>query len=189
MQVQCCRHCGVDGVSARAWQLIMEHMLVGGEPHEHDMLCGIDTCELDVVHCHVSSTCMAGRDNCSMAMALGAVQQHEHDTHANKHKHVKELEHTCMIKCSILAEAVPHKHHGDNSLRGPHGGERGLQCKELNCGSDFWGDEAGMCEAYVNSDGEGGGEEAGHLGLRSRMCGCAACGHWQWGGWGCTAVM
>ena len=42
-----------------------------------------------------------------MAMALGAAQQHEHDTHADKHKHVRELKHACTIKCSILTEAFP----------------------------------------------------------------------------------
>ena len=106
-----------------------------------------------VVHCCTSSTRTVGRDNCSMAMALGAAQQHEHDTHADKHKHVRELKHACTIKCSILTEAFPRKHHGDNSPRGPHGGERGLQHEELDCGGDFRGNEAGVCEAYVDSGG------------------------------------
>ena len=106
-----------------------------------------------VVHCHARSTGMAGRDNCSVAMALGTAQQHEHDMHADKHKHVRELEHACTVKCGILTEAFPRKHHGDNSPRGPHGGECGLQCEELDCGGDFRSDEAGVCKAYVDSGG------------------------------------
>ena len=76
-----------------------------------------------------------------------------HDTHADKHKHIRELEHACTMKCGILTEAFPRKHHGDNSPRGPHGGERGLQCEELDCSGDCWSDEAGVCEAYVDSGG------------------------------------
>ena len=142
-----------------------------------------------VVCCHVSSMHMAGRDNCSVAMVLGAVQQCEHGTHADKHKCVRELEHACTIKCGILTEAVPCKHHGDNSPCGPNGGECSLQHEELDCDGDFQGDKAGICKAYVDSGGEGRGEGVGHLGARSRMCGCTACGCQQWGGWGCTAVM
>ena len=47
MRVQCCRHRGVDGVSAHARRLVVERMLVGRGPHEHDALRGIDACELD----------------------------------------------------------------------------------------------------------------------------------------------
>ena len=46
-----------------------------------------------VVRCRARSMGTAGRDNCSVAMALGTAQQHEHNTHADKHKHVRELEH------------------------------------------------------------------------------------------------
>ena len=106
-----------------------------------------------VVHCCTSNMCTAGRDNCSVAMVLGAAQQHEHNTHTDKHKHIRELEHTCTIKCSILTEAFPCKHHGDNSPHGPHGGEHGLQHEELNCSGDFQGDKVGVCEAYVDSGG------------------------------------
>ena len=100
-------------------------------------------------------------------MALGTVQQHERGMHADERKHIRELEHACVVKCSILAEAVPHEHHGDNSPHSPHGGECGLQREELECGGDFGSDETGVCEAYVDSGGEGGGEGAGRLGPRS----------------------
>ena len=100
-------------------------------------------------------------------MALGTAQQHERGMHAAERKHVRELEHTCVVKCGILTEAVPCEHCGDNAPRSPHGGERGLQRKELECGGDFGSDETGVCEAYVDGGGEGGGEGVGRLGLRS----------------------
>ena len=100
-------------------------------------------------------------------MALGTAQQHERGMHADEHERVRELEHACAVKCGILAEAVPREHHGDNSPCSPHGGKHGLQHEELECGGDFRSDETGMCEAYVNSGGEGGGKGAGHLGPRS----------------------
>ena len=120
-----------------------------------------------VVRCRASSARTAGRDSCSAAMALGAAQQHERGTHADERERVRELEHAYAVKCGVLAEAVPREHRGDNSPRGPHGGERGLQREELERGGDFGGDEAGVCEAYVDGGGEGGGEGAGRLGPRS----------------------
>ena len=111
-----------------------------------------------VVCCHMSSVHMEGRDSCSTAMALGVAQQHEHDTHADEHKCVRELEHTRAVKCGILTEVVPHKHHGDNSPHTPHGSERGLQHEKLKRGSDFQGNEAGVCEAYVDGGGKGSGK-------------------------------
>ena len=83
----------------------------------------------------------AGRDSCSAAMALGTAQQHEHGMHADERERIRELEHACVVKCGILAEAVPREHRGDNSPRSPHGGERGLQREELECSGDFGSDE------------------------------------------------
>ena len=74
-----------------------------------------------MVCCHESSAHIAGRGSCSAAMALSAAQQCSHGT-----------QHSAAVlahECGILAEAVPCEHRGDDTPRGPHGDEHGLEHK------------------------------------------------------------
>ena len=82
----------------------------GWETHKGHTLRSIHACECNAcVCCCTSSTRTAGRGSCSAAMALGAVQQHEH---------VRELEHACVLKRGVLTEAVPCVHREDDTTHG-----------------------------------------------------------------------